>query len=285
MARQRAGSSPRARRDRLRRHSARDHPQRAPSRGRYCGSPSDVRTFCGRPDRSRRDVWTHICDNPAGRRPSSSGFRAPVPTGHRRGERGVHPTTPRPRRASRRSLTPGNSHPGNDVVLRIPATALRAAGASRGDLLVATEGGALTDAIKMHRNRLPSPARCRRARDRACRGSHSVCENRLTPRPEHRTHLGSIRHKQLGRLQGDREHAGHQAVKRDRLGKRARATDTRARRARQVAGVTDSITLWTSIWAPARTDHAKSARGPDGERSEVGLLSISSPPIMARSRE
>ena len=44
-------------------------------------------------------------------------------------------------------LTPGNSHPGNDVVLRIPATALRAAGASRGDLLVATEGGALTDAI------------------------------------------------------------------------------------------------------------------------------------------
>jgi hypothetical protein len=43
--------------------------------------------------------------------------------------------------------TPGNRHPGDDVVLRLSATALRAAGALPGDLLVATEGGALTDTI------------------------------------------------------------------------------------------------------------------------------------------
>jgi hypothetical protein len=45
-------------------------------------------------------------------------------------------------------LTPGNRHPGDDVVLRITARALRAAGVRPGDLLVATEGGALTDAIR-----------------------------------------------------------------------------------------------------------------------------------------
>ena len=44
-------------------------------------------------------------------------------------------------------LTPGNPHPGDDLVLRIRASALRAAGVRPGDLLVATEGGALTDAI------------------------------------------------------------------------------------------------------------------------------------------
>jgi hypothetical protein len=44
-------------------------------------------------------------------------------------------------------LTPGNPHPGDDLVLRLRASALRAAGARPGDLLVATEGGALTDAI------------------------------------------------------------------------------------------------------------------------------------------
>jgi hypothetical protein len=43
--------------------------------------------------------------------------------------------------------TPGNPHPGDDLVLRLPGSALRAAGAHPGDLLVATEGGALTDAI------------------------------------------------------------------------------------------------------------------------------------------
>ena len=45
-------------------------------------------------------------------------------------------------------LTPGNPHPGDDVILRIRASALRAAGVRPGDLLVATEGGALTDAIR-----------------------------------------------------------------------------------------------------------------------------------------
>jgi hypothetical protein len=44
-------------------------------------------------------------------------------------------------------LTPGNPHPGDDVVLRIRRSALSAAGAHAGDLLVATEGGSLTDAI------------------------------------------------------------------------------------------------------------------------------------------
>jgi hypothetical protein len=44
-------------------------------------------------------------------------------------------------------LTPGNPHPGDDVVLGIGAAALTRAGAHRGDLLVATEGGAHADAI------------------------------------------------------------------------------------------------------------------------------------------
>ncbi|MBV9422463.1 MAG: hypothetical protein JOZ98_06115 [Solirubrobacterales bacterium] len=48
-------------------------------------------------------------------------------------------------------LTPGNPHPGDDVVLSIGAGALRAAGVRQGDLLVATEGGALTDAIRCTR--------------------------------------------------------------------------------------------------------------------------------------
>jgi hypothetical protein len=45
-------------------------------------------------------------------------------------------------------LTPGNRHPGDDVVLRIGSAALSRAGVRQGDLLVATEGGALTDAIR-----------------------------------------------------------------------------------------------------------------------------------------
>jgi hypothetical protein len=40
--------------------------------------------------------------------------------------------------------TPGNPHPGDDVVLRLPVAA---AGVRPGELLVATEGGALTDAV------------------------------------------------------------------------------------------------------------------------------------------
>ncbi len=41
-------------------------------------------------------------------------------------------------------FAPGNSHPGDDVILRIPAAALARAGIQPGDLLVATEGGAKT---------------------------------------------------------------------------------------------------------------------------------------------
>jgi hypothetical protein len=44
-------------------------------------------------------------------------------------------------------LTPGNPHPGDNVLLRVSSAALSAAGARPGDLLVATEGGARTDAI------------------------------------------------------------------------------------------------------------------------------------------
>jgi hypothetical protein len=43
--------------------------------------------------------------------------------------------------------TPGNPHPGDDAVLRIGGPSLLAAGVRPGDLLVATEGGAQTDAI------------------------------------------------------------------------------------------------------------------------------------------
>jgi hypothetical protein len=45
-------------------------------------------------------------------------------------------------------LTPGNPHPGDHVVLRVKNRSLLAAGARPGDLIVATEGGARTDAIR-----------------------------------------------------------------------------------------------------------------------------------------
>jgi hypothetical protein len=43
--------------------------------------------------------------------------------------------------------TPGNPHPGEDSVLRIDGSSLIAAGVGSGELIVATEGGAQTDAI------------------------------------------------------------------------------------------------------------------------------------------
>jgi hypothetical protein len=43
--------------------------------------------------------------------------------------------------------TPGNPHPGDDAILRIQGTALMAAGVRAGDLLVAIEGGALTESV------------------------------------------------------------------------------------------------------------------------------------------
>ncbi len=45
-------------------------------------------------------------------------------------------------------LTPGNRHPGDDVVLRLGPAALHRAGVRAGDLLVATEGGAHVDAVR-----------------------------------------------------------------------------------------------------------------------------------------
>lgn len=44
-------------------------------------------------------------------------------------------------------LTPGNAHPGDDVILRLSAASMASAGVRPGDLLVAGEGGAHTDAI------------------------------------------------------------------------------------------------------------------------------------------
>jgi hypothetical protein len=44
-------------------------------------------------------------------------------------------------------FTPGNRHPGDDVLLTVSSAALSAAGVRPGDLLVTTEGGALTDAV------------------------------------------------------------------------------------------------------------------------------------------
>lgn len=46
------------------------------------------------------------------------------------------------------NLNPGNAHPGDNAILRIRAGALVAAGVRQGDLLVASEGGALTDTIR-----------------------------------------------------------------------------------------------------------------------------------------
>lgn len=45
-------------------------------------------------------------------------------------------------------LTPGNHHPGDDVILRIGAPALTRAGVAPGDLLVVSEGGARTVAVR-----------------------------------------------------------------------------------------------------------------------------------------
>jgi hypothetical protein len=53
-------------------------------------------------------------------------------------------------------LTPGNRHPGDDVVLGISDAALYKAGARPFDLLAATEGGARTDALRCTR----AGARC-----------------------------------------------------------------------------------------------------------------------------
>jgi hypothetical protein len=41
-------------------------------------------------------------------------------------------------------LSPGNKHPGDDAILRLPAAGLARAGIRAGDLLIATEGGAQT---------------------------------------------------------------------------------------------------------------------------------------------
>jgi hypothetical protein len=50
--------------------------------------------------------------------------------------------------------TPGNPHPGDDEILTLGSAALGAAGVRGGDLLAATEGGALVDAISC------GPERC-----------------------------------------------------------------------------------------------------------------------------
>jgi hypothetical protein len=44
-------------------------------------------------------------------------------------------------------LTPGNPHPGDNLILRIRSAALHAAGVHAGDMIVVSEGGGLTDVI------------------------------------------------------------------------------------------------------------------------------------------
>jgi hypothetical protein len=50
-------------------------------------------------------------------------------------------------------LTPGNPHPGDNVLLRVSFAALRAAGVRPFDLLLASEGGARTDAVRCAESR------------------------------------------------------------------------------------------------------------------------------------
>src|SRR5262245_22734128 len=47
--------------------------------------------------------------------------------------------------------TPGNPHPGDDTILALDSIALRGRDIRMGDLLVASEGGAQTDAIRCGR--------------------------------------------------------------------------------------------------------------------------------------
>jgi hypothetical protein len=44
-------------------------------------------------------------------------------------------------------LTPGNPHPGDNLILRIRSAALHAAGVHAGDMIVVAEGGGLTDVV------------------------------------------------------------------------------------------------------------------------------------------
>ena len=48
---------------------------------------------------------------------------------------------------------PGNPHPGTDSILRLTAAQLRSAGVAAGDLLVATEGGAETVAVRCRKGK------------------------------------------------------------------------------------------------------------------------------------
>ena len=48
-------------------------------------------------------------------------------------------------------VSPGNPHPGDDAILAVSGRALFRAGVRRGDLLVATEGGAQTVAVRCRR--------------------------------------------------------------------------------------------------------------------------------------
>ncbi len=48
-------------------------------------------------------------------------------------------------------LTPGNPHPGDNLILRLGSAALHGAGVRAGDLLVVTEGGGLTDVMRCGR--------------------------------------------------------------------------------------------------------------------------------------
>lgn len=57
------------------------------------------------------------------------------------------PANPRAEALLADRLTPGNPHPGDDVLLGLTVARLLSAGVHPGDLLVATEGGAFADAV------------------------------------------------------------------------------------------------------------------------------------------
>lgn len=69
-------------------------------------------------------------------------------------------------------LTPGNPHPGDDVLLHVRSAALFAAGAQPGDLLVATEGGRPYHRRQVRPEELPGPSCRRRPVDRPPGGPH-----------------------------------------------------------------------------------------------------------------
>jgi hypothetical protein len=122
---------------------------RAPTvEGGLAVAPSTFGAFAGdliAPDELTGKIWAIT---PAGRARLLT--TSDLPAGQDIGVEslGFVPAGGRPYRAFMADRhTPGNPHPGDDEILELDGSALAAAGARSGDLLAATEGGALVDAI------------------------------------------------------------------------------------------------------------------------------------------